>query len=73
MADPTRPLTLDDVRDRLRVAGLRMDEARLEMVRALLDTALAPVRAMDPRAAASHEPAVTFDAANPQGRTAGGR
>jgi hypothetical protein len=33
------------------------------MVRVLLNTALAPVRAMDARALKTLEPAVTFDAA----------
>jgi hypothetical protein len=62
MSDPGRELTRDEVRDRMRAAGLAIPEARLDMVRALLNTALAPVRAMDSRAVRMLEPAVTFDA-----------
>jgi aspartyl-tRNA(Asn)/glutamyl-tRNA(Gln) amidotransferase subunit A len=55
-------LTLDDVRARMRVAGIEIAEARLEMVRRLLSDSLKPVRAMDARALRTLEPAVTFDA-----------
>jgi hypothetical protein len=55
-------LTTDDVRARLKAAGLEIAENRLEMVRVLLSNALAPVQAMDTRALATTEPAVTFDA-----------
>ena len=62
MSEPGHELTRDEVRDRMRAAGLSIAEARLDMVRALLSTALGPVRAMDSRAARTLEPAVTFDA-----------
>jgi len=62
MSEPGRELTLDEVRERTRAAGLSIAEARLDMVRVLLSTALAPVRAMDSRAVRTVEPAVTFDA-----------
>jgi hypothetical protein len=62
MSEPGRELTLDEVRDRMRAAGISIPEARLDMVRVLLSTALAPVRAMDSRAVKTLEPAVTFDA-----------
>ena len=62
MSDATNALTLDQVRDRLKATGLQIEEERLDMVRVLLDTALAPVRTMDTRALKVLEPAVTFDA-----------
>ncbi len=62
MSEPGRELTRDEVRDRMRAAGLSIAEARLDMVRVLLSTALAPVRALDSRAVRTLEPAVTFDA-----------
>jgi hypothetical protein len=62
MSEPSRALTGDEVRDRMRAVGIHIAEARLEMVRVLLSTALAPVRAMDSRALSTVEPAVTFDA-----------
>ena len=48
MADP-HELTLDELRDRIRVAGVTIAEHRLAMVRKLLADALAPVRALDSR------------------------
>jgi hypothetical protein len=62
MSEPGRELTRDEVRDRMRAAGLSIAEERLDMVRVLLSTALAPVRALDSRAVRTLEPAVTFDA-----------
>jgi hypothetical protein len=61
MSDPTDELTLDQVRERSRAAGLQIAEARLDTVRVLLNTALAEVRAMDACALKTVEPAVTFD------------
>lgn len=55
-------LTLDEVRDRIKAAGLSIPEARLEMVRKILGDALRPIRAADWRATKTLEPAVTFDA-----------
>ena len=63
MRHASRPLTLDDLRDRIRTAGVPIPEARLAMVRKLLDDGLAPVRAMDARALRTLEPAVRFSAA----------
>lgn len=63
MTDTSPDLTLDEVRERIRVAGLRIPEDRLEMVRGFLNEALRPIRAMDSRAVRTLEPAVTFDAA----------
>jgi hypothetical protein len=67
MSEPGQELTHDEVRDRMRAAGLSIAESRLDMVRVLLATALAPVRAMDSRAVRTLEPAVTFDAGGPHG------
>jgi hypothetical protein len=54
-------LTIDEVRARMKAAGIEIAENRLEMVRVLLENALAPVHAMDTRAAKTLEPAVTFE------------
>jgi hypothetical protein len=60
-------LTIDDVRDRMKAAGLVIPEDRLEIVRRLLADALRPIRATDWRAASTVEPAVTFDATDEGG------
>jgi hypothetical protein len=54
-------LTIDEVRARMKAAGIEIAENRLEMVRVLLEDALAPVHAMDTRAVKTLEPAVTFE------------
>jgi hypothetical protein len=59
MSDP-RELTLEELRERMRAAGITIAENRLAMVRKLLADALAPVRALDSRAVKAVEPAVTF-------------
>ena len=59
MSDP-RELTLEELRERMRAAGITIAENRLAMVRKLLADALAPVRALDSRAIKTVEPAVTF-------------
>jgi len=56
-------ITVDEVRKRAQVAGLAVREDRLEMVRRLLNEALAPLRRMDSRVVRAIEPAATFDAA----------
>jgi len=53
-------LTLEELRDRIRAAGITIAEHRLAMVRKLLADALAPVRALDSRTIKTVEPAVTF-------------
>ena len=55
-------MTLDEVRARMKAAGIEIAEDRLEMVRRLLADALAPIHAFDSRGARTLEPAVTFDA-----------
>ena len=59
MTDP-HELTLDELRDRIRAAGITVAEHRLAMVRKLLADALAPVRALDSRTIRTVEPAVKF-------------
>src|SRR5262249_8650076 len=56
-------LGLDEVRERIRAAGLPIPEARLEVIHSLLRDALRPIRAFDTREASTLEPAPTFDAA----------
>jgi len=55
-------LTLEELRERIRAAGVTIAEHRLAMVRKLLADALAPVRALDSRAIKTVEPAVKFTA-----------
>ena len=59
MAD-LHELTMDELRERIRVAGITIAEHRLAMVRKLLADALAPVRALDSRTIRTVEPAVKF-------------
>ena len=59
MSDP-QELTLEELRERMRAAGITIAENRLAMVRKLLADALAPVRALDSRDIKTIEPAVTF-------------
>jgi hypothetical protein len=59
MADP-HELTMDELRQRIRAAGITIPENRLAMVRKLLGDALAPVRALDSRTIRTVEPAVKF-------------
>ena len=63
MNHPGPELTLDELRARIKAAGLPIPEERLEMVRRLLGDALRPIRAADWRATKTVEPAVTFHAA----------
>lgn len=64
--DAPHDLTMDELRERIRAAGVTIAENRLAMVRKLLADALAPVRALDSRAIKTLEPAVRFA---PQGET----
>jgi hypothetical protein len=62
MADQTNDITPDEVKERVRLAGLPIPENRLSLVRGFLVNALRPIRALDSRAIRTVEPAVTFDA-----------
>jgi hypothetical protein len=61
MADP-KELTMEELRDRIRAAGVTIPEHRLAMVRKLLGAALAPLRTLDSRTIKTVEPAVKFSA-----------
>ncbi|HET9855101.1 MAG TPA: hypothetical protein VFR53_08595 [Methylomirabilota bacterium] len=62
MAEQTNDITPDEVKERVRLAGLPIPENRLSLVRGFLVNALRPIRALDSRAIRTVEPAVTFDA-----------
>jgi hypothetical protein len=64
-------ITADEVRERIRVAGVPIPEERLALIHGLLRDALRPVRQMDTREARTLEPAPTFDAAALQNRHGG--
>jgi hypothetical protein len=66
MADP-RELTIEELRERIRVAGVTIPEHRLAMVRKLLGAALAPLQTLDSRAIKTVEPAVKFSPEVEQG------
>ena len=59
MSDPPE-LTLEELRERIAAAGIRIAEHRLGMVRKLLSDALVHVRARDSRTIKTVEPAVRF-------------
>jgi hypothetical protein len=59
MSDP-QELTMEELRARIRAAGVTIAEPRLAMVRRLLGDALAPLRRLDSRTIKTLEPAVTF-------------
>ena len=56
-------LTLEELRDRMKAAGITIPEHRVSMVRKLLSDALVHVRALDSRTIKTVEPAVRFTAA----------
>jgi hypothetical protein len=60
---PEQPpdVTLDEVKERARLAGLSIPANRLSLVRGFLLNALRPIRALDSRTVRPVEPAVTFD------------
>ena len=63
MTDQPTDVTLDEVRDRIRVAGVPIPEDRLALIHGFLRDALRPVRSFDTREALTLEPAPTFDPA----------
>ena len=63
MSARSSELTLDEIRDRIRVAGVSIPEERLALIHGLVRDALRPIRALDTREASTLEPAPTFDAA----------
>lgn len=65
MADETK-ITPEIVKQRAALAGISLDEDRLEDIATTMEAALAPLRNLDLRAIRLVEPAVTFDAAWPE-------
>ena len=63
MPDQPTEVTLDEVRERIRLSGLPIPEARHKLVQRFLQDALGPLRKVDTRTIRTLEPAVTFDAA----------
>jgi len=61
---PEQPpdVTLDEVKERARLAGLPIPANCLSLVRGFLSNALKPIRILDSRTVRTVEPAVTFDA-----------
>ncbi len=64
MAD-SKELSMEELRDRIRAAGVTIPEHRLAMVRKLLGAALAPLQTLDSRTIKTVEPAVKF---SPEGQ-----
>jgi hypothetical protein len=58
--DEPAELTLEELRERIKAAGITIAEHRLGMVRKLLSDALVQVRAVDSRTIKTIEPAVRF-------------
>jgi len=65
MADETTT-TPEIVKQRAALAGISLDEDRLEDIATTMEAALAPLRSLDLRAIRLVEPAVTFEAAWPE-------
>ena len=61
MADETK-ITPEIVKQRATLAGISLDEDRLEDIATTMEAALAPLRNLDLRAIRLVEPAVTFEA-----------
>ena len=62
MADDAK-ITPEIVRQRAALAGISLDEDRLDDLASTMEAALAPLRSLDLRAIRLVEPAVTFEAA----------
>ncbi len=69
MAEQPTDVTMDEVKERARLAGLSIPANRLSVVRGFLVNALRPIRALDSRTVRTLEPAVVFD---PKGDAKGG-
>ena len=65
MADDTK-ITPEIVRQRAVLAGISLDEDRLDDLASTMEAALAPLRSIDLRAIRLVEPAVTFEAGWPE-------
>jgi hypothetical protein len=65
MADDAK-ITPEIVRQRAVLAGISLDEDRLDDLASTMEAALAPLRSIDLRAIRLVEPAVTFEAGWPE-------
>jgi hypothetical protein len=65
MADDAK-ITPEIVRQRAALAGISLDEDRLDDLASTMEAALAPLRSIDLRAIRLVEPAVTFEAGWPE-------
>jgi hypothetical protein len=63
MAEDSGKITPEIVRERAAIAGITLDEERLDDIATMMEAALAPLRDLDLRAIRLVEPVVTFDAA----------
>jgi hypothetical protein len=63
--DEPRELTLEELRERMKAAGITIPDHRLGMVRKLLSDALIHVRGLDSRTIKTVEPAVRFEGGRP--------
>jgi hypothetical protein len=61
MQGQSSDLTMDELRARIKVAGIQIVEARLHMVRDLVNMGLRPIWMADSRAMKRLEPAITFE------------
>jgi hypothetical protein len=61
MQGQSSDLTMDELRARIKVAGIQIVEARLHMVRDLVNMGLRAIRMADSRAMKGREPAITFE------------
>jgi len=71
MTEEPVDITMDELRERIRAARVRIPEGRLALVHGYVRDALRPLRGIDSTAIRALEPAVTFDAAA-AGRAHGG-
>ncbi|MGF1576068.1 MAG: hypothetical protein ACFCU9_09015 [Cyanophyceae cyanobacterium] len=58
-------ITADIVKARAKLAGITLDETYIDDLTKMMETAIAPLRTVDPETFKWVEPAVTFDAYKP--------
>jgi hypothetical protein len=63
MTEQDEKITVEVVKQRAAIAGIAVDEERLDDIATMMEAALAPLRSLDIRAIRLVEPVVTFDAA----------
>ena len=62
MPEDSAKITPEIVKERAAIAGITLDEDRLDDIATMMEAALAPLRTLDLRAIRLVEPAVTFEA-----------